>query len=243
MAIIHLISDFQSGSFKIGLLQSRLKQALKGIDIIDVTHDIKPQNIVEASFVLKHLSSEGHTPVITVVSMGEEERQIIYQHDLQWYILPDNGLLTLVFENPDKNTTFAIKTGELTDALQAIAAGNTANLQPAGNIVMRYAKKPMFHDHMIVTERIYTDKLGNCYFNLTRQAFEDFFEINRFRAKIQYVPGTFFYKISHKLSDVEQGDSMLSFSKNGFLKLSINQGSAAQLFRIKENTQIIIEKI
>lgn len=225
------------------MLQSRLKQGLKDIDIIDITHDIKPQNIVEASFVLKHLSADGQTPVITIVSMGEDARQIIYQHDLQWYILPDNGLLTLVFEAPDKNKTFAIQPDELITAIKVITDGKGSTLQPAGNTVMRYPKKPMVHEQMIVTERIFTDKLGNCYFNLTQSAFDEFFEPNRFRARIQYVPGTFFYKISRNLSDVEPGDSLLSFSKQGFLKLSINQGNASQLFRIKENTQIIIEKI
>lgn len=243
MGIIHLISDFQTGSYKAGLLQSRLKQMLENTDVIDITHDIKPHNIAEAAFVARHIESYGSAPVIVVVSMGEEDNRIIYQQDMLWYVLPDNGLLYMMFEAPDASRVFTADSSVFYKALQSIANGQNPDLPKAVNPEKKFPKKPMVHENMIVSERIFTDKIGNCYFNITRSEFEGFFEPGKFRARIQYVPGTYFYHISSGLKDVDPGDSFLTFNSKGYLKLSIHQGSASQLFRIKENTQIIIERI
>lgn len=243
MAIIQLISDFQAGSYKIGLLHSELLQTLKDVDIVDISHDVKLQNIVEASFILKHLQSTDNQTKIVLVNIGLTQRKIIYQHHNNWFILPDNGLISLLFEIKKDDQVYGVQNDDLIEAIRSLLENKTKHLTKVNDYILKTQKKPMVHENMIVCERIFTDKLGNCYFNLSKEVFEDFFEPGRFNAKIQFVRDTNFYKISRQYNDVNPGDSLLMFSKIGFLKLAINQGSAAQLFRIKENTQIIIQKI
>jgi S-adenosylmethionine hydrolase len=243
LAIIQLISDFQTGSYKIGLLHSQLQQSLKDVDIIDISHDIKLHNIVEATFVLKHLQFTGSQLVITLVKIGSNQRQIIYQHKNNWFILPDNGLISLMFDVKKNDRIFTFKNEHLTETIQHILDEKTDQFALTENYILKTWKKPMVHDNMIVCERIYTDKHGNCYFNMTRDLFESFFEEKRFSAKLQFVRDAHFYKIYNHYNDVEEGVALLMFSRMGFLKLAMNQGNASQLFRIKENTQMIIQKI
>jgi S-adenosylmethionine hydrolase len=243
LGIIQLISDFQTGSFKIGLLHSKLLQALKDVDIIDVSHDVKLQNIVEASFILKNLQTIENQSSVVLVNVGLTEKAIIYQHHKNWYILPDNGLIGLVFDIKAKEDVYTVEKEGVTDAIQHIFNNETDLLLKTNRFVVKIKKQPMINDNMIVCERIFTDRLGNCYFNLTREIFESNVDPLRFSAKIQFVRDTSFDKICEQYMDVNPGDSLLKFNKAGFLKLSINQGSAAQLFRIKENSQIIIYKL
>lgn len=243
MGIIQLISDFQTGSFQIGLLHSELLQSLKAVDIIDISHDVKLNNIVEASFILKNLQTIKSQGSIVLVNVGMTENAIIYQHQKNYYIFPDNGLITLVFDIKKNEVVYVVKKEEIINAMRLILDSKTDKLLKTESYQKKIQKQPMINENMIVCERIFTDKLGNCYFNLTKSVFDSAFEYNRFIAKIQYVRDTSFYKICEHYNDVDPGDSLLKFSKAGFLKLAINQGSASQLFRIKENSQIIIQKL
>ncbi len=243
MAIIQLISDFQTGSYKIGLLHSKLLRAFNDAVVVDISHDVKLHNIVEASFILRHLQTPENQGSVVLVNVGAAKRRIIYQQADNWYLLPDNGLISLVFELSRQDKVFAVDYDQTEEAIRWIMENDTKHLPIVNDYMVRIQKKPMEHDNMIVCERIFTDRFGNCYFNLTKQMFDGFFEPGRFNAKIQYVRDTNFYEISRAYEDVNPGDSLLMFSKIGYLKLSINQGSAAQLFRIKEDSKIIIQKI
>ncbi len=243
MAIIQLISDFQSGSYKIGLLHSQLLNTLKGVDIIDISHDLRLQNIVEASFVLKQLQNPENQGMVSIVRIGSNFRSIIYQHKNNWYIFPDNGLISLVFELNKNDVFYTFENEHLADVVKRLLQNDLGKLTKINDIVLKTQKKPMVHEHMVVCERIFTDPHGNCYFNLTKDLFEENFEKGRFNAKIQYIRDANFYEIYQDYNDVDQGVALLMFSKTGFLKLAINQGNASQLFRIKEDTKITIQKI
>jgi len=243
LAIIQLISDFQSGSFKIGLLHSQLLQGIKDVKIVDISHQIKLQNIVEAAFVVNQLEFDGNETMITLVSVGSHSQNVIYKYRDKWYVFPNNGLISLVFEINKNECLYTCDNIELVKILNQLILNETSQLKRAENVVMLTQKKAMEHDHMIVCERIYTDPHGNCYFNLNRTQFEQKFEQGKFSAKIQFVRDVHFYEIHNNYNSVGQGLALLMFSKKGYLKLAINQGNASQLFRIKENTVISITQI
>ncbi len=243
MAIIQLISDFQSGSYKIGLLHSQLRQSTKDIDIIDISHNIRLQNIVEAAFVINQLEIDENQNIITLIKIGSEGKNIIYKNKNNWFIFPNNGLLSLVFEIGKNEAIYVCENSELMETINQLLRNDMSRLIRIENMVFRTQKRPMEIENMLVCERIYTDPHGNCYFNLNKSQFDQTFEIGRFTAKIQFVRDAKFYEIHADYNDVGQGVALLMFSKTGFLKLAINQGNASQLFRIKENTQISISKI
>lgn len=224
-------------------MHAKLLETLKDADIIDISHDIKLNNIVEASFIINQIQKPENQSAITLVRIGSTPRSIIYQHQGNWYILPDNGLISLVFELKKTDKVYEIANEEIPEAIRLISDNKLNGFSRIEDYVIRIQKKPIIQDQMVITERIYTDRWGNCFFNLTRDIFDGFFNEGRFSAKIQYVRDTSFYKISEDYNDVNPGDSLLMFSNSGYLKLAINQGSASQLFRIKENSQIIFHKL
>lgn len=241
MAFIQLISDFQTGAYKIGVLKQNILNTFENIDIIDINHDIRLNNINEAAFIAKQLPKANKVLTITYIQVGYAHRLIIYQQNMHWYVLPDNGLLSLIFEINDLNNIYTLNNNNEIEAFEAIL--NQKNLISSGAIVLKNLKKPVIEAQRIICERIYTNKLGNCYFNLQQNEFEQIFKQHPFTARIQFVPSITFNKLSGNIKNEEQGSALLSFSKTGYLKLAIKNGSAAQLFRIKEDTKIIIDKV
>jgi len=241
LAFIQLISDFQTGAYKIGIMKQALLNTLENIDIIDINHDIRLNNINEAAFISKQLLTVDKTLTITCIQVGMAHRLIIYQQNLHWYILPDNGILSLMFDINDLSNLYSFNNNNQIQAIQAIL--NQDTIPKSGAIILKSLKKPMIDEKRIICERIYTNKLGNCYFNLQKEEFEAVFGNFSFNARIQFVPSVNFSKINLNIFEQDQGGATLTFSKKGFLKLAIYNGNAAQLFRIKEDTKLIIDKL
>jgi S-adenosyl-L-methionine hydrolase (adenosine-forming) len=242
LSIVFLISDFQSDSYKIGLLKHAILSIYKDIDIIDITHNIRLNNTIEASFVARQLQLTDNQGDIVVIRVGKPKKTIVYQHLLNLYILPDNGLLTMLFDHPDLKNVYYADNHHEAQIIALFKNGQLDTLKPAGNsMVISYNKQLNIQGDFIICEVVYSDKHGNCYFNLTKERFEGFVNGKKYNFRIQHYTGQVFSEVGKSVNDVNPGDALLTFSRSGYLKLQINLGNAKQLFRIKDDTKIILE--
>jgi S-adenosylmethionine hydrolase len=244
LSIVFLISDFQSDSYKIGLLKHAILSAHPNIDIIDITHNIRLNNTIEASFVSSQLQLSENQNNVVIIRVGKSKRLIVYQHLLNLYILPDNGLLTMLFEHPDFSRVYTLPNDRESEAIAMFREGRLNELLPVGSsLAISYNKQLNIGSDFILAEVIFSDRHGNCYFNLTRNLFDEFVKDKKYNIRIQHYSGQVFSRISQSVNDVDPGDALISFSRSGYLKLQINLGNARQLFRIKDDTKIILETI
>ncbi|MCC6818300.1 MAG: SAM-dependent chlorinase/fluorinase [Bacteroidia bacterium] len=242
MALVYLISDFQESSYKIGLLKSEWLLALKRPDIVDITHNISLNNMIEAAFIADQIQFPEYQNIITVFKIGENHESIVYQHFDRLYILPNNGLIGLLFDKIDTNSVYLIDSSLETQAALAFLENRLDKLPKAGQkLALRYPKQLNFTSNLLIGEVVFSDKHGNCYFNLKKNQFEEFVRNRQFQIKIQHFASPLADKISQSVYDVEQGYPVVRFSRSGYLKLQLNHGNAKKLFRIKEDTKIIIE--
>ncbi len=242
MSLVFLISDFQSDSYKIGLLKHNILSKHRELDIIDITHNIRLNNTIEASFVARQLQLSDNQENIIIIRVGKSRRLIVYQHLLNLYILPDNGLLTMLFDQPDFKQVYTASNEQEAEVIDLFLNGRLNELTAAGSkISISYNKQLNIQQDMIICEVLFSDKHGNCYFNLTRDLFEGFVKDRKYNMRIQHYTGQVFSQVGQSVHDVNPGDALISFSRSGYLKLQINLGNARQLFRIKDDTKIILE--
>ncbi len=242
MSIVFLISDFQSDSYKIGLLKHGILSKLKNVDIIDITHNIRLNNTIEAAFVARQIQLTDNQGDIVVIRVGKSRRLVVYQHLLNLYILPDNGLLTMLFDNPDLKQVYEADNGQETQVMELFLQGRLNELKSAGeSLSISYNKQVNINRDFIISEVLFWDQHGNCYFNLTRDLFEGFVKNKKYNIRIQHYIGQVFSQVSNSVNNVNPGDAVITFSRSGYMKLQINLGNAKQLFRIKDDTKIIIE--
>ncbi len=102
MAIITLITDFGTEDEYVGLI----KGVILGIDpdavLVDVTHAIGPQDVVQAAFALE--ASYRYFPAGTIhvvvvdPGVGTERGILCLERHRQIVVAPDNGVLTLLLD-------------------------------------------------------------------------------------------------------------------------------------------------
>lgn len=98
--IISLLTDFGLKDNFIGVMKGVIWSIATEAKIVDLTHSISPQNILEGSLVL--VGSVAYFPVGTIhvavvdPGVGTARRGIAARIGTQYYVGPDNGLFTSV---------------------------------------------------------------------------------------------------------------------------------------------------
>jgi S-adenosylmethionine hydrolase len=103
--IITLLSDFGLSDVYVGVMKGVIAQINPALTVVDLTHQIPPQNIAAARFSLMNAYPyfPARTVHIAVVDpgVGSHRRGIALQLDSGFLVGPDNGLFSGVFnQNP-----------------------------------------------------------------------------------------------------------------------------------------------
>ncbi len=102
MRVITLTTDFGCGDFEIGTLKGVIWKIAPHVKIADLSHEIHPQNVLEGALLLGRCTpyfpkGSIHVAVIDP-GVGTERQVIAARCGTQWFVGPDNGLLTLMLE-------------------------------------------------------------------------------------------------------------------------------------------------
>jgi len=107
MTVITLTTDFGSGDHEAGVLKGVIWSIAPQVKIVDLSHDIPPQDILAAALLLGRSApyfADG-TIHIGVVDpgVGTSRRGIAARFGSQYFVGPDNGLVTLLLEKAEGN--------------------------------------------------------------------------------------------------------------------------------------------
>src|SRR5690242_19030671 len=98
--IVTVTTDFGIGGPYVAAVKGVILGLAPGTQLVDVSHTIAPQNILEGAFVLAGIvdAFPAGTVHLAVVDpgVGTDRRMIVAKVAEQWFVLPDNGLLSVV---------------------------------------------------------------------------------------------------------------------------------------------------
>jgi S-adenosylmethionine hydrolase len=98
--MIALITDFGYTDHFVGVIKGIMKTINPGVDIIDISHDVRSFSVVNAQFIL--YSSYKFFPPGTIFcvvidpGVGTDRRGIIATDGTYSFVLPDNGIISSV---------------------------------------------------------------------------------------------------------------------------------------------------
>lgn len=99
--VITLVTDFGNESGYAGVMKGVILTINHNCQVIDITHQISPQAIEEAAFLLYNTYSyfPEHSIHVVVVDpgVGSERIPIVVETDKYWFVGPDNGVFSLLF--------------------------------------------------------------------------------------------------------------------------------------------------
>jgi S-adenosyl-L-methionine hydrolase (adenosine-forming) len=98
--LITLLTDFGTADYYVAAVKGVILSRSPGAQIVDVTHDIEPQNVLSAAYVL--LGAYDQFPQGTIhmavvdPGVGSARRGLVVRTSHYYFVGPDNGLFSLV---------------------------------------------------------------------------------------------------------------------------------------------------
>ena len=253
--IITLTTDLGLKDYYVPSAKGYILSKLPSANIIDITHQIKPFRIDEASYALKGCYEDFPKGSIHIVSVdattGRGTRFLAAKSKDHFFLCHDNGFISLVVEDEDmeeivdlpfndEGLIFPLKNILVPAAIKIFETGSISQIGvPVSNYVRKANMRPLIEESIIRGAVIYIDNLGNAITNIDKQNFDRFSKGRKFR--INFSRADYFDKISLHYNEVPEGEKVCLFGSNGFLEIAINKGSCANLLGIKTDHSIFIE--
>ncbi len=255
---IVLLTDYSIGSDVVISIHGQLLSRYPGIDINYI--EARPFSIAEASYQLRVAAKnypEG-TYFLAIIEPGANaERMVFKTENEQYFVVPDNSLVTKLFheindphcyhiENdflcnglkPENLNFLEIYVSSLFDLLDGRIPENFgAKIDSPNTFVLQDA---VFENDTLLGQVDFSDNFGNCVTNIPESLLASFQQGDLL--KIQTADKTFFARLGTGYSSVAEGQNVMFANSLKKLELAINMGSLAERYNIGAGTTIRINQ-
>lgn len=260
MGMISLLTDFGLQDNFAGVMKAVILNINPGAKIIDLCHQVKPQGIFEAAFLLKgsfRYFPKGTIHLVVVdPGVGSKRKKILVKTRDSYFIAPDNGVLwpALAEERIQKiieitNEKYFLKPLSHTFHGRDIFAPVASHLS-LGKRVEVFGKglnsirqldlpTPRRLKDKLAGEVIYVDRFGNLITNINQDEFRDFVANSNFKI---YIAGRELNKISRSYQEAEKNRPLAIFGSFGNLEISAREANARQFLSADKGTPVQIIK-
>lgn len=261
MNVISLITDFGLKDNFIGVLKAVILRINPNAKIVDVCHEVEPQDILEAAFLLK--SSFRYFPTGTVhlvvvdPGVGSRRKKILVRTKNYFFIGPDNGVLSLALKNEPPietieitNEKYFLQPTSNTFHGRDIFAPTCAYISKGEDIGEFGRRIKSFKDlelpkvkmtsKNLTGEIIYIDRFGNLVSNIDRDLLEGFIKNRRFKIRIK---DKAIYNLSHSYSEGIHLKPIALIDSYNYLEIAIKQRSAADYLGVNKGSKICVNRM
>lgn len=240
--MISLLTDFGTADYYVGAVKGAILSVNPSAVIVDITHEIPPQEVAAGAFTLlaAYKTFPAGTIHVAVVDpgVGSTRRPIIVSANEQFFVGPDNGLFTYIYDRepshrtihvtadrffrPDPSTTFH---GRDIFAPVAAALSNGVAVEEFGAEINDEVRLPSLETPLRI---IHIDRFGNCVTNITRD-----------RSPSEIVVKGRRISEFREFYGEGMGESLFAiWGSAGFLEISVNGGSAAKVLGAKRGDEV-----
>jgi S-adenosylmethionine hydrolase len=241
--IVTLLTDFGTVDGYVGEMKGVLLSGAPRANIVDISHDIPPQDVERARLTLARVWRRFPPGTIHVVvvdpGVGSSRAAIAVESDSRTLIGPDNGVLSPALLLPGARAVelavppHAAPTFHGRDvfapAAAAIASGNTIDAMgspTASPIIRRTPEAVRAPDGSIEGQVIVIDRFGNCVTNLLG------IRGGTIRVAGHAIP------IRKTYAEVPSGDFVALVGSSSLIEIAIRDGSAAERLGIARGTKV-----
>ena len=248
MPVITLTTDFGNKDHFVGSVKGSLYNEISNVNIIDISNDISPFNIIEGAYIIENAYKsfpEGSIHIIGVDSeKTPEKKHLVIKLDGHFFICADNGIMSLVANRikPEKIIDINIHNSSSSSfTVLDVFVKVAAHIYRGGSIDLVgkeiYQLKELYDINPILNEKnneitgnvIYIDNYENVVTNISRLVFEEFgksrpYVINARNYKFNSIVNSYSESIKFNVKKElrkEEGKKIALFNKANFLELAI----------------------
>jgi S-adenosylmethionine hydrolase len=261
--LIALLTDFSWHNWYLGVMKGVIKGINPGVRVIDLCHDVSSQDVREGSFILSN--SFGYFPPGTIFlcvvdpGVGTKRKNLVVETEDHFFVAPDNGILSSIFELAKVEKVYSVDPGEYTlpvkgatfygrDIFAPIAAHLSLGVPPAdmgeelASVLIVPAIKPYVNKAGEVSGRaVYIDTFGNIITNIAEEFIESVYPSGVAWDKVSVrLAGRRIKSVGRYYAQGEEGMLIALINSWGFLEIAVNKGSAWRELGLKEKKSLEI---
>jgi len=261
---VTFLTDFGLEDDFVGTCHGVIKRIAPEVEIIDITHGIAPQGVLQGALVLAntlpYLPEGVHLAVVDPGVGGERRSVVLRGGDGRLYVGPDNGLLIPAVEKLGgieaahelTNRGYALEPVSPTfhgrdvfsPAAAHLARGVALEeLGPAiepGSLARLELPQPEVTDHRIRACCLYVDRFGNMQLNLTRKHLERLgIEPGR-QVELELATDRYYAVAASTFADARGGEIILYEDAYENIAIAISGGSAAETLSARPGVDVRI---
>jgi S-adenosylmethionine hydrolase len=260
---ITFLTDFGLQDDFVGTCHGVIADIAPAARVIDVTHGIPPQAVLQGALVLRnttrYMPVGVHLAVVDPDVGGNRRAVAVRTRDGRTFVGPDNGLLMLAADEagietaheltelryrlPDVSRTFHARD------VFAPAAAHLANgvpieeLGPAldpGSLVRVGVPDPELGRAQIGATVLSVDRFGNVATNVRRSHVEALGVSDGDRVEVRLTLDRYYAVVAGTFGDAPPGELILYEDSYGFVTLAISRGDAARLTGVSSGDELRI---
>jgi S-adenosyl-L-methionine hydrolase (adenosine-forming) len=247
--VISLLTDFGTADYFVGAVKGAILSVNPQAIIADITHEIPPQDIETGAFTLLacYKTFPSGTIHVAVVDpgVGSTRRPIIVSANEQFFVGPDNGLFSYIYDREPSHRTFHVTAEKYfrpspsttfhgRDIFAPVAAVLSNGLKPEefGPEINDEVRLPALLEP---TRIIHIDRFGNCVTNITRDL------LKSEKGVSLLINGKTISDFRNFYGEDSSTSPFAIWGSAGFLEISVNGGSAAKALRAKRDDPVKIK--
>ena len=261
-AIITLTTDYGTNDHLVGTLKGVILKINPDVTIVDITHNVTPFDLLDGALAIGAAYSYFPPKTVHMVvvdpGVGTERRPLLVSAGNQYFVAPDNGVLSVIYEREPEGLVVrnanaehyylqpVSKTFHGRDIFAPVAAWLTKGWQTSGmgdeiEDYKRFAlPRPKEADGAVKGVVLRTDAFGNLVTNFRQ---EDLPEGAVQDGAIKLQAGT--QPVSKFVETFAQGNGNEPFAyigSSGFLEIGVNKGNAARTLSLNRGAAIVLTK-
>ena len=256
--IVTLTTDFGGGSYYVGAMKGVILRTAPEAQLVDISHQIPPQDVLAAAFVLRHAACEfpPGTVHLAVVDpgVGTRRRPLVVQSNGHLWVGPDNGLFSFVLDRadcqvreiarPDLGRSNPSNTFHGRDLFAPLAAHLCRGLDiaavgpPLADPVRLAEAAPCKSANRIDGHIVHIDGFGNLVSNIAAADIAPWGSGLCIRLGAHVLTA-----LCRTYEDVEPGAPLALIGSAGLLEVAVNCGHAARQLGVQRRAPLVVEKL
>ncbi len=259
--IITLTTDFGTGDTYAGTMKGVILSINPQCRIVDLTHQISPQDIMGGCMSLS--ASYGFFPNGTIhlavvdPGVGSNRRPILIETEKYFFVGPDNGIFSFILSASEVKNVFELTNNSFflpqpcstfhgRDIFAPVAAHLSKETLPAcfghsltDPVIIKIPEPVLKNENMAEGAITHIDRFGNLITNFSRSFVRNTFSRESFHVEIR---GVSFSKLLQNYACAEKDELFCLFGSSGFLEVSLKNGSAKKMLKAEKGDKIILFK-
>jgi len=262
MRTIALLTDFGTKDNYVGVMKGVILNINPKVNLVDITHEISPQNVWEAGFLLyksfKFFPKNTIFLVVVDPGVGSKRKALAIKTKNYYFVGPDNGVLSLAVKEDGlrkavslENKKYFLREVSSTfwgrDVFSPVSAylSKGISIDKLGRVCNKIKElkipSPQIKGSILSGRVIYIDRFGNLITNINLKDFKDFTKNKEFIFKIKSKNITKFYPYYQK---AKSDELFLCEGSFGYLEVSLKNKSASSFLKakIKDKVKLLLKK-